>query len=71
METFGDDAVKDQILADTGLRPNFALEAFPKADDDVKQTAARIRANPFIPKKDIRGFVYEVETGKLREIALD
>jgi carbonic anhydrase len=71
METFGDDAVKDQILADTGLRPSFALEAFPKAEDDVKQTAARIKANPFIPKKNIRGFVYEVETGKLREITLD
>ncbi|HEY2213605.1 MAG TPA: carbonic anhydrase [Acidimicrobiales bacterium] len=70
METFGDDDVKDQILADTGIRPNFALEAFPKADDDVKQTAARIKANPFLPKKDVRGFVYEVETGKLREIAL-
>jgi carbonic anhydrase len=71
METFNDDAVKEQILADTGLRPSFALEAFPKADDDVRQTAARIKAKPFIPKKDIRGFVYEVETGKLREITLD
>jgi carbonic anhydrase len=71
METFTDDAVKDQILADTGLRPSFALEAFPKAEDDVKQTAARIRANPFIPQKNIRGFVYEVETGRLREVPLD
>src|SRR6204780_5388554 len=69
METFTDADVKDQILADTGLRPSFALEAFPKVDDDVKPTAARIKANPFIPHKDIRGFVYEVETGKLREIA--
>jgi carbonic anhydrase len=71
METFSDDAVKAQILADTGLRPSFALEAFPDPDEDVRQTAARIRANPFIPKKEIRGFVYEVETGKLREIGLD
>jgi carbonic anhydrase len=70
METFTDDAVKDQILADTGLRPSFALEAFPNAEDDVKQTAARIRANPFVPRKNIRGFVYEVETGKLREVPL-
>jgi carbonic anhydrase len=70
METFTDDAVKDQILADTGLRPSFALEAFPKAEDDVKQTAARIKANPFIPQKNIRGFVYEVETGRLREVPL-
>jgi carbonic anhydrase len=71
METFRDDVVKDQILADTGLRPSFALEAFPKVDDDVKQTAARIQANPFIPHKNIRGFVYEVDSGRLREIALD
>jgi carbonic anhydrase len=70
METFTDDAVKDQILADTGLRPSFALEAFPKAEDDVRQTAARIRANPFIPHKNIRGFVYEVESGRIREVTL-
>jgi carbonic anhydrase len=70
METFSDDAVKEQIRADTGLRPSFALEAFPKAEEDVKQTAARIKANPFVPKKNIRGFVYEVETGRLREIPL-
>jgi carbonic anhydrase len=71
METFTDDAVKDQILADTGLRPSFALEAFPKADEDVKQTAARIKANPFVPHKNIRGFLYEVETGRLREVPVD
>jgi carbonic anhydrase len=70
METFSDDAVKAQIFADTGLRPSFALEAFPKAEDDVRQTAARIKASPFVPHKNIRGFVYEVETGRLREVVL-
>ena len=70
METFTDQAVKDQILAETGLRPNFALEAFPETEADVVQTAARIRANPFVPHKNIRGFVYEVETGRLREVDL-
>jgi carbonic anhydrase len=70
METFHDDAVKDQILADTGLRPGFALEAFPNAEDDVRQTAARIEASPFVPHKNVRGFVYEVETGRLREVDL-
>ncbi|MET0664260.1 MAG: carbonic anhydrase [Acidimicrobiales bacterium] len=69
MLTFDDNSVKDQIEVDTGLRPNFALEAFPDADADVRQSIARIQANPFIPKKDqVRGFVYEVETGKLREV---
>ncbi len=71
METFDDDSIKSQILDDTGIRPSFALEAFPKAEDDVKQTAARIRANPFVPHKVIRGFVYEVESGGLREAPLD
>jgi carbonic anhydrase len=70
METFKDDAVKEQIFEDTGLRPSFSLEAFPKAEEDVKQTAARIKANPFVPQKAIRGFVYEVESGQLREVEL-
>jgi carbonic anhydrase len=70
METFSDDQVKDQIQGDTGIRPSFALEAFPRAEDDVRQTAARIKASPFVPHKAIRGFVYEVETGKLREVSL-
>jgi carbonic anhydrase len=71
METFSDDAVKEQILAETGVRPSFALEAFPRAEDDVRQTSARIKGNPFLPHKNVRGFVYEVETGKLREVVLD
>jgi carbonic anhydrase len=70
METFKDDDVKAQIQADTGLRPGFALEAFPDAEEDVRHTAARLEASPFIPNKNIRGFVYEVETGKLREVDL-
>ena len=69
MVTFTDGAVKDQIQADTGIRPPFALEAFPDADEDVRQSIARIQASPFIPKTDaVRGFVYEVESGKLREV---
>ena len=66
MLTFKDDAVKDQIEADTGIRPAFALEAFPELEADVRQTAARIQASPFVPHKAIRGFVYDVHTGKLR-----
>ena len=69
MLTFRDDEVKAQIEADTGIRPPFALEAFPDVDSDVRQSIARIKASPFVPVKDsIRGFVYEVETGRLREV---
>ncbi len=69
MITFRDDDVKAQIYDETGLRPPFALEAFPDVDEDVRHSMARIQASPFIGKKDsVRGFVYEVETGKLREV---
>src|SRR6202022_1878257 len=69
MLTFKDDEVKAQIEADTGLRPPFALEAFPDAEKDVVQSLARIQASPFIPHKDgVRGFVYEVTTGRLNEV---
>src|SRR6202161_3711302 len=69
MLTFHDDDVKAQIEADTGIRPPFALEAFPELQGDVRQSIARIKASPYVPHKDsIRGFVYEVETGRLREI---
>jgi carbonic anhydrase len=69
MLTFRDDDVKDQIAADTGVRPPFALEAFHDVDDDVRQSAARILASPFIPHKNVRGFVYAVETRTLREVS--
>ena len=70
MVTFEDDAVKAQILADVGIRPPFALEAFPDLDEDVRQSIARIKASPFIPHKDsVRGFVYDVKTGRLREVS--
>jgi carbonic anhydrase len=68
MLTFSDDAVKAQIAADTGIRPSFALEAFPDADEDVRQSIARVKASPFVPNKNVRGFVYEVEKGTLREV---
>lgn len=69
MLTFRDDEVKDQIAAETGIRPPFSLEAFPDADADVRQSVARLLASPFLPHKDsIRGFVFEVETGRLREV---
>ena len=69
MVTFRDDSVKDQIEADTGIRPSFSLEAFADAEEDVRQSIRRIQANPFVPVKDkIRGFVYDVKTGRLNEV---
>jgi carbonic anhydrase len=69
MLTFSDDQVKAAIEADTGLRPSFALEAFPDLEGDVRQSIARIKANPFIPNKDsVRGFVFDVHSGVLKEV---
>ena len=70
MLTFRDDDVKDSIAADTGIRPSFAMEAFPDLDGDIRQSIARIKASPFIPNKDdVRGFVYDCATGKLNEVS--
>jgi carbonic anhydrase len=70
MLNFRDDEFKAQVQSDTGIKPEWATEAFSDLDEDVRQSIARIKANPFIPHKDsVRGFVYEVETGRLREVA--
>jgi carbonic anhydrase len=69
MLTFSDDEVKQQIQDDVGIKPHFSMEAFSDLEEDVRQSIARIQASPFIPHKDsVRGFVYEVETGRLREV---
>src|SRR5689334_18576737 len=70
MLSFTDDDFKRQIQEDTGIKPAWAAEAFGDLDEDVRQSIARIKASPFIPNKDnVRGFVYEVETGRLREVS--
>jgi carbonic anhydrase len=70
MLTFRDAELKDSITAETGIRPPFAMEAFEDLEADVRQSMARIEASPFVPHKDrIRGFVYEVESGRLREVS--
>src|ERR671917_2623191 len=70
MLTFTDDQVKADIEADVGLRPHFALEAFPDLERDIRQSIARIKASPFVPNKDsVRGFVYDVRSGALEEVS--
>ena len=69
MLTFTDDEFKRQVQEETGIKPEWAAEAFSDLEEDVRQSAARIQASPFIPRKEsIRGFVYEVETGRPREV---
>jgi carbonic anhydrase len=69
MLTFTDDEFRSRIEAEVGIRPPWAAEAFPDLDGDVRQSIARIKASPFVPKKDsVRGFVYDVSDGRLREV---
>jgi carbonic anhydrase len=70
MLTFKDDDFSRQLQEDTGVKPSWPAESFSDLDEDVRQSIARIQASPFIPRKDsVRGFVYEVETGRLREVS--
>jgi carbonic anhydrase len=70
MLTFSDDEFKAAIQRDTGIKPAWAAEAFSDLEADVRQSIARIKASPFIPRKDsVRGFIYEVDTGRLREVS--
>ena len=69
MLTFTDDEFRAQIHADTGIKPGWAAESFSDLDEDVRQSVARIKASPSIPRKSsIRGFVYDVNDGSLREV---
>ncbi|HEY4099030.1 MAG TPA: carbonic anhydrase [Baekduia sp.] len=69
MLTFTEDAFRRELLEETGIKPAWVAEAFTDLDDDVRSSMARIRQSPFIPHRDaVRGFVYEVETGRLREV---
>jgi carbonic anhydrase len=69
MLTFVDDAFKRSIQDETGIKPPWSAEAFTDLAEDVRQSVARIKASPFVPRKDaIRGFIFDVATGKLNEV---
>ena len=69
MLTFTDEDFRRSLQDEVGIKPHWSTEAFSDLEEDVRQSIARIKASPFIPHKDrVRGFVYEVETGHLREV---
>ena len=69
MLTFSDDEFKQQIQEESGIKPSWAVESFTDLEEDVRQSVARIKTSPFVPKTDgVRGFVYEVESGRVREV---
>jgi carbonic anhydrase len=69
MLTFKDDDFKESVQNDVGFKPEWATEAFTNVEEDVRQSLARVNASPFITHKNVRGFVFEVETGRLREVS--
>ena len=69
MVTFTDDRVRGDLQKDTGIKPTWSPESFTDLDDDVRSSIGRIKGSPFIPNKSsVRGFVYDVHTGRLREV---
>ena len=69
MLTFSDDEFKEGILAEVGVKPDWAAEAFSDLDLDVRQSMKRVTSSPFIPHTDsVRGFIFDVATGLLREV---
>lgn len=69
MLTFTDDDFKNGIAKEIGIKPEWAAESFSDPAEDVLQSIARIKASPFIPLTDsVRGFVFDVATGRLDEV---
>ena len=72
MLTFTDADFRDQVEADTGVRPSWSAEAFDDVEADVRRSLRRVLASPFLPHTDqVRGFVFDVATGRLSEVSLD
>jgi carbonic anhydrase len=69
MEKVTDDGFRMELQETTGLAPAFAIESFSNVEEDVRQSILRVRHTPFLPHRDsVRGFVYDVDTHRLREV---
>ena len=69
MQTFTDDEFRTEMQDELGIRPSWAVESFTDIDADVRQCMARVRTSPFLTlTEEIRGFVYDVHSGALREV---
>jgi carbonic anhydrase len=72
MQSLTDDGFRSELLQATGVAPAFAIESFADVDADVRQSVLRVRRSPFLPHRDlVRGFVYDVDSLRLREIDVD
>jgi carbonic anhydrase len=72
MQSLTDDGFRAELQQDTGVAPAFAIESFADVDADVRQSVLRVRRSPFLPHREtVRGFVYDVDSLRLREIDVD
>ena len=72
MQTITDDGFRAELQEATGTAPAFAIESFKDVDSDVRQSILRVRRSVFLLHRDaVRGFVYDVDTHRLREIRAD
>lgn len=71
LENLDDDELAAAIESETGSRPPWRAGGFTDAASDVRLSAERIRASDYVPHRDlVRGFVFDVETGRLGEVDL-
>jgi carbonic anhydrase len=69
MQKLSDDGFRNELREATGVAPSFAIESFLDVDADVRQSILRVRQSPFLPHRDsVRGFVYDVDDHRLREV---
>jgi carbonic anhydrase len=72
MQTLTDDGFRMELQETTGVAPAFAIESFTDVEEDVRQSIRRVRSSPFIPhRENVRGFVYDIDTHRLREIEVE
>jgi carbonic anhydrase len=72
MAKLTDDGFRNELREETGVAPPFAIESFSDVDASVRQSILRVRRSDFIPHRDrVRGFVYDVDTHRLREVEVD
>lgn len=71
LETFDEEELQGQLQAEVGTRAPFRLGAYRDVDADVRATVAALRESPFVDTTEIRGFVFGVDDGDLREVSVD
>ena len=72
MQKITDDGFRMELQETTGVSPSFAIESFQDVEADVRQSILRVRRSPFLPHREVvRGFVYDVDSHRLREVEAD